>query len=736
MLTSMKNGKLFKFLLYLVAIVLINIVGLTLFKRWDLTQNRLYAISKVSQQVVQNLAEPLTINAFFTKDLPAPHNATERYLRDLLEEYALHANTNFNYQIHTIRADDGTLNNSDQNGIELAESYGIEPIQIQRIDADEIKFQRAFMGLVLIHGDMVEKLPAITTTDGLEYRITTAISKLNNKIGAFANLDEKVNIDLYLSSSLLSVAQLMQLEGLGDLSKNIETVVDRLNRANYNQLAFQKLDPSTNTQAAEQAAKERLLHLKWDAIAEQNLPKGSGSAGLIVRYKEKSVALEVIQAVQIPIIGTHYQLMPPENLENAISQALEAVIDIHESIGLLASHGTLALSGPPNQRGQQPSSINSFRTLLSQNYTIQDVDLKAAAIPEGLRALIVARPTESFSDWALYQIDQFLMQGGRLILFLDRYQEVMPGGQQAMMMGGQPSYKPIDSGLEKLLDHWGIYVDDGYVLDENCFKQQVPDTMGGGQRALYFAPIIESDKITQSVPFMESIKGLVTLKVSPLRVNLEKETLKDLTAIQLIASTDQAWLMQEPIDLNPMGLAPPPENEPRQSYSLAYLIEGRFPSYFEGKPIPVKIVEEEASENPAEEITEEDRQPQAPPQPAVTHDNQSGFIAKGNAAQIFIMGSAEMITDGIIDEGGRSPNDMFVMNAVDALNDREEIAVMRSKQQLFNPLVETSRGVKTAVKAINIIGLPILVALFGLGVWARRHAHKKKIAAQFQPSAS
>lgn len=735
MLASMKNGKLFKFLLYLVAIVLINIVGLTLFKRWDLTQNRLYAISEVSRQAVQNLAEPLTINAFFTKDLPAPHNATERYLRDLLEEYALHANKNFNYRIHTIRADDGTLNNTDQNDIELAESYGIEPIQIQRIDADEIKFQRAYMGVVLIHGDMVEKIPAITTTDGLEYRITTAISKLNNKIGAFANLDEKVNVDLYLSSSLLSVAPLMQLEGLGDLAKNIETVVDRLNRVNYNQLSFQKLDPSTDPQAAEQAAKERLLHLKWDAIAEQNLPEGSGSAGLIVRHKEKSVGLEVINAVQIPIIGTHYQLMPPENLEDAISQALEAVIDIHESIGLLASHGTLALAGPPNQRNQQPSSINSFRTLLSQNYTIQDVDLKAAAIPEGLRALIVARPTEPFSDWALYQIDQFLMQGGRLILFLDRYQEIMPGGQQAMM-GGQPSYKPIDSGLERLLDHWGIQLDDGYVLDENCFKQQVPDTMGGGQRLLYFAPIIESDKITQSVPFMESIKGLVTLKVSPLTVNLEKEALKDLTATPLIASTNRAWLMQEPIDLNPMMLAPPPENEPRQSYPLAYLIEGQFPSYFDGKPIPVKMVEDETADNPAETATEENAQPQTPPQPTVTHDNQSGFIAKGKAAQIFIMGSADMITDGIIDEGGRSPNDMFVMNAIDALNNREEIAVMRSKQQLFNPLVETSRGVKTAVKAINIIGLPILVALFGIGVWARRHARQKKIAARFQPSAN
>ncbi len=79
---------------------------------------------------------------------------------------------------------------------------------------------------------------------------------------------------------------------------------------------------------------------------------------------------------------------------------------------------------------------------------------------------------------------------------------------------------------------------------------------------------------------MESIKGLVTLKVSPVTVNLEKEALKGLTATPLIASTDRAWLMQAPIDLNPMLLAPPPETEPRQSYPLAYLIEGAISQLF------------------------------------------------------------------------------------------------------------------------------------------------------------
>ena len=71
---------------------MLNLAGLTLFFRWDLTANRIYSLSETSQQVVATLKEPLTIKVFFTRNLPAPHNATERYLHDLLEEYGVYAN--------------------------------------------------------------------------------------------------------------------------------------------------------------------------------------------------------------------------------------------------------------------------------------------------------------------------------------------------------------------------------------------------------------------------------------------------------------------------------------------------------------------------------------------------------------------------------------------------------------------------------------------------------------------
>lgn len=78
-----------------------------------------------------------------------------------------------------------------------------------------------------------------------------------------------------------------------------------------------------------------------------------------------------------------------------------------------------------------------------------------------------------------------------------------------------------------------------------------------------------------------------------------------------------------------------------------------------------------------------------------------------------------------------SPNNVFIMNVVDALNGRGDVAQMRSKQQTFNPLDVTTPGTKTAIKTANIAGLPVLVIVAGLVVLAMRHGRKRRIQAAF-----
>ena len=125
--------KYYRFLLYLAVVVLVNVAGLTMFFRADLTSSGIYSLSEASREAVSTLSEPLTINVFFTRDLPAPHNNTERYLRDLLEEYSAHSNRYFNYRFYDVSAEEGDISDEAKRNQELARSYGIYPVQLQII---------------------------------------------------------------------------------------------------------------------------------------------------------------------------------------------------------------------------------------------------------------------------------------------------------------------------------------------------------------------------------------------------------------------------------------------------------------------------------------------------------------------------------------------------------------------------------------------------------------------------
>ena len=169
---------------------------------------------------------------------------------------------------------------------------------------------------------------------------------------------------------------------------------------------------------------------------------------------------------------------------------------------------------------------------------------------------------------------------------------VRPGDRQPAFRG--PSFEPFDSGLGKLLATYGIKITPSMVLDENCYKQRLPSNMGGGERPIYFAPLIKSTNINQELPFMENIRGLIALKMSPLVIDEERLAQNGLTGIRLFSSSDKSWEMEGRISLDPRLIPSPPPAEDLQAYPLAYVLEGEFPSHFAGQPIPEKPAPPEA----------------------------------------------------------------------------------------------------------------------------------------------
>ena len=687
-----------------------------------------------------------------------PYNNIERYLRDLLEEYAVYAGKYFNYRFYDVSPQEGDLKPGAETNQELADNYGISPIQIQVIEKDEVKFQKAYMGLVILHGDLIERIPTITSVDRLEYQLTTAIMKLNNKVSALLRLQGKIRIALFLSSSLNKVAPVIGLNNLPDLPESVATIIDKLNPTFLSKLEYIRLDPSTNPDATRelQTKKINLLSLKWPDLPQENLTAGEGPVGLGVEHGGKTATVQLVNVLRIPIIGTRYELVAPDTLENLIGENIDSLIDINEDIGYLADMGTPPLMPQPRMNpAEQPNAetLNNFRMVVSQNYTIKDVNLKDGRIPSSLRSLVIVRPTENFSDDDLFQIDQFLMQGKDLLLIPDSFNEIMPQQQMPRGMNPGPRYEPLKTGLEKLLDHYGIRVNQSYVMDENCFNQEMPQSLGGGERPIYFAPLILSQMINHDLEFMQNINRLVAVRISPLELIEDRLKESDIKAYRVFSSSAKSWEMRGRINLNPQLIRPPQSEDEFQSYPLAYLLEGGFSSYFTGKPLPEKKTAPPDAANDAKTGAADEANPpvgkegnpdsapaavpqaqaeEKPESAPVPVESEGAFISRGKPGRIFIMASSEMLTDNVIDSQGRGANAVFILNVIDALNGREDIAILRGKKQDFNPLLPIGAGAKTAVKTVNIAGLPILVVLFGIAVWFRRISRKRRIQEMFQ----
>ena len=728
--------KYFKFLIYFIVIVLINVAGVSLFYRVDLTANKLYSLSTASQKVVKTLSEPLTVKIFFTKNLPAPHNNTERYLHDLMEEYASYSNKFFNYKFYDVTSKDAGLTEAADKNRKIAEDYGISPVQIRIIENDELQFKQAYMGLVIIHGDLIEKIPAITSTRGLEYKITTAIQHLNNKVSALLRLKDKVKITMYLSSSLNKIAPLIGLKKFSSLKGSIKDIVEKLNQKSFGKIDFKFVDPINEDDIKATGEKYHIMTLKWPALSKKNISQGSGCAGIVMSYEDKTETIPIITSVNIPVFGTQYQMADPKSIQDTLTNTMDRMIGINQAIGYLHDHGTSVMTpAGMGMMGQQQGRMSVFNRLVSKRYSIKYVNLKKNKIPEGLNCLIISRPTKKFSDYELFEIDQALMRGTNLAIFPDAFNEVMPNQQGGFGRG--PQYIPIDTGLAKLLANYGVKVKSSYVMDENCYKQAMPASRGGGERKLYFVPMIQDANINKTLDFMKNIKGIVAMRISPLVINKNKIKKMGIKAYTLFSSSEKSWEMKNRINLNPMFITPPSNKSDMKSYPLAEMLEGKFPSYFIDKKLPVKETAEKNKDNNKGKDTGKKTADNNPDTKNVMAKDilavkaQNHFIKKSGSGKIFIMACSPMLQNNMLDSQGITSNAAFILNSIDHLNNQDEIAVMRSKNQTLNPLAKTTPFERSFIKIFNIAVLPVLVILFGFGVWLKRSSRKKYIKTIF-----
>ncbi len=143
-------------------------------------------------------------------------------------------------------------------------------------------------------------------------------------------------------------------------------------------------------------------------------------------------------------------------------------------VGLLSSLPISAGFDPMTQQVRQPWAITAQ---LRQLFDLRQLDPGVTSIADDVKALMIVHPKE-MSEQTLYAIDQFILRGGRAMIFVDPWSEVdarsPDPGDPTGGMGGNRS-----SNLDRLFAAWGINVTGDAFVGDDRYALQV---MGPDQR--------------------------------------------------------------------------------------------------------------------------------------------------------------------------------------------------------------------------------------------------------------
>lgn len=158
-------------LLIITITLMVNLLSNEFHLRLDLTDGQQYTLSEATEDIIDNLEEPVTIKAYFSKDLPPHIIKTRKDFQEMLIEYANHSDGMIQYSFIDPQEKEAYETEATQNGI--------QPVLINVREKDQVKQQKAFLGAVVSVGSKQESIPFIQPGAAMEYALSTAIKKIS-----------------------------------------------------------------------------------------------------------------------------------------------------------------------------------------------------------------------------------------------------------------------------------------------------------------------------------------------------------------------------------------------------------------------------------------------------------------------------------------------------------------------------------------------------------------------------
>ena len=295
----------------------------------------------------------------------------------------------------------------------------------------------------------------------------------------------------------------------------------------------------------------------------------------IVEYKGKKRLVNLLQN-QRGLSGEENLNNSIENLEYSMVEAIRGLAQTKvEKVVFLEGHGEL-----------EERDVYDLTQLLAQYYQVDRGCLgNEAGVLDGYAAVIIADPQLPFSEEDKYILDQYIMQGGRVLWVVNG----VKFSSDFLASQGATPIVALDLDINDMLFRYGVRIRHGLVQDLQCLPVPVdvstnPQQPNWQPMPWTYAPLLLT---SQQSPITRNIAQLTATMASAVElVGGEDGIRKEV----LLATSSASKLTAVPAQVNlSMGV----DNE--QSYQYAYIpvavsLEGEFSSLYAHLGAPESIV--------------------------------------------------------------------------------------------------------------------------------------------------
>ncbi len=489
--------------------------------------------------------------------------------------------------------------------------------------------------------------------------------------------------------------------GMRRLQKSIEETVRTFNAYSPEKITFSYFDPLS---LPKEEQEEFIFTLNEYGINPTNLfvSQNSGQQatmifpGFLVMNEEFETGALVLKGER-GMSPDQILNQSIENLEFEMSNSIRKLISpASNSIAMIIGHGEMSEDEGFGLVEALDGEFELFKVPLDQAKSVEDL--------KNFSLIFIQGPRDLYSDREVYLLDQYVMNGGNLVVLIDGVAVDIAGA------GGEGTLAmPVESGLENLLFRYGIRVNKDLIQDLNSGYFPVMAGNFGNQEQMVPLPwpfYVQAGRV-QSHPITKGLDVINYRFVS----SLDTVKADGVKKTPLIFSSDNSRILAAPVRVafSDMEKQPVPEEYGLKNLPMAYLLEGEFTSLFKNRFIPEGFA-------------------------------KADFKESGNG-KVMVFGDGDVfqsqtnLQDGSPLALGEDPfsqtifaNKLLLRNLVQYLSDPDGIIASRTRTFQIRPLnkVKVAQQ-KVFWQTVNVLAPVVVLMIFGAMVWGiRKNKFSKK----------